>query len=469
MKIGSTILILCLLLLLSACGRQPKFVSESPSFVRGLLIEEPFPESKEAWVQLIKSCKEFGFNYMRSATGRMPDEAFEASEQFDFYIGTDSLPLIECSVEDGGYPDIDRPGFEQIRKSLQEQGLEGLIDDFVFSSGRAQIFRLKRKMEAECYAEGKRGFLLRGWRDCPERGIVGILNEDGTGKKYIPDGEFRCFCGPIVALFPMKKQVFTHTEILKGELKILNATDSLIEHCDVHWQIRDRSGRIWQADTLETTNISAGSYKALGQLNISLKEFERPVQLSLEVRVGSCYNSWDFVVYPDKQFSVGNTNEIRMATQLDKATLDFLKAGGRLLLAPEIKQTVMPKEKNVVCNPAHPAFRLFPVFPYTTGEWEEVLSYVTPIELTGCQGNYCPIVRLIDSPERNHPLALLVETRVGKGKILLSGCDFTTDMEQRPASRQLLSSLKSYMASELFTPSSDSSEEELKRLAKNDK
>lgn len=464
MKIGSVII--GLFLLLSACGQQQKSVGESPSFVRGVLIEEPFPEDKEAWMQLIETCKGYGFNYMKSATGKMPDEAFEVSKELDFYIGTDSLPLIECRVEDGGYPDINRPGFEQIRKSLQEQGLEGLADDFVFSCGRAQILRLKRKIEAECYGKGKKGFLLRGWRDCPERGFVGILNEDGTGKKYIAEGEFRCFCGPIVALFSMEKQVFTNNETLEGELKIVNATDSLMAHCGVQWQIKDRAGRVWKADTLKTTTIPARSIRVLGgRLSIPLKDFERPVQLSLEVRSGDCYNSWNFVVYPESQFSIGNTDSVRMVTRLDKVSLDFLKAGGRLLLAPEMNRTIAREERNVLCNPTHPAFGLFPVFPYTTGEWRDILQYAVPVNLTGCQGNYRPIVRLIDNSERNHSLALLLEASVGKGKILLSGCDFTTDMEQRPASRQLLCSLKSYMASELFAPSAEISEEELKLLA----
>lgn len=459
MKVGSVVI--CLLLVLSGCGQQP--VGKSPYFVRGLLMEEPFPESKEAWIQLIETCKEFGFNYMKFATGETPDEALEVAGKLGFYIATDSLPLIECSVQEGGYPDIDKPGFEQIRKSLQGQGLEGLADDFIFSCGRTQIFRLKKKIEAECYAEGNQGFLLRGWRDCPKKGLVGILNEDGTGKKYVSAGEFRCFCGPVVILFPMKKQVFTNNEVLKGELRIVNATDSLMSHCDVRWQIRERSGKTWQADTLRTTDIAARSNKELGKLSIPLKDFERPVQLSLEVQVGNWFNSWDFVVYPENQFSVGNTDSVRMTAQLDKAALDFLKAGGRLLVAPEMKSTVTRKIRNLVCNPVHPVFGLFPVFPYAAGGWEEILPYAKAIDLTGCQGSYRPIVRLIDAPERNRSLALFWEARMGKGKILLSGCDFTTDMGQRPAGRQLLCSLKSYMASELFTPV-ETSEEELERL-----
>lgn len=462
MKVGN--IIICLSLLLFGCSQQQKPIGKSPYFVRGVLLEEPFPENKEAWRLLIKTCKEYGFNYMKSVTGEMPDEAFEVSGELDFYIGTDSLPLVECSVEDGGYPDVDKPSFEQTRKSLQEQAMEGLADDFVFSCGRAQIFRLKRRLETECYVEGKRGFLLRGWRDCPKKGKVGILNEDGTEKKYISAGEFRCFCGPVVVLFPMKKQVFTNDETLEGELKIINMTDSLMSHCDVEWRIKDRLGKTWQADTLETTDIAARSKKLLGKLTIPLKDFERPVQLSLEVRAGECYNSWDFVVYPEEQFLIGNTNDIRMAARLDKTALDFLKAGGKLLLAPEAEQIVTRKKRNLVCNPVHPAFGLFPVFPYTTSEWEEVLPYTMAIDLTGSQGNYRPIVRLIDEPERNRSLALLLEARMGKGKILLSGCDFTTDMEHRLAGRQLLCSLKSYMASELFAPSVEISDEELKRL-----
>jgi len=50
-------------------------------------------------------------------------------------------------------------------------------------------------------------------------------------------------------------------------------------------------------------------------------------------------------------------------------------------------------------------------------------------------------------------LALIFEGKIGKGKLLVSGVDLTTDIENRPEAQQLLYSLKKYMASDKFNPS----------------
>jgi len=461
MKVGD-ICICLVLLFFTGCKQKVAFVAEKPAFIRGLLMEEPFPESREAWLQLMETCSEYGFNYMKSADGIMPDEAYEAAKVAGFYIGTDSLPLIECNLEDGGYPDISRSEFEKVRHSLRESRLEGLADDFVFSCGRKQVMCLKRKIETELYVRGCRGFLLRGWRDSSESGNIGIINEDGSVKNYISGGEFGCFCAPVVALFPMKKRVFTNDEVLSGELKILNGTDSLKANCNVKWWIDDYHGRVWQADTLATIDIPAGSNKLLGKLDVSLKDFVRPVQLKLNVRLGDCYNSWNFVVYPKEQNVVGDTKGVRMITadQFNERELDYLKAGGKLLLTKKIGCTNTRNNENILCAPTHPALSLFPAFSYNDGEWKDILQYSVPIKLAECPSR--PIVRIVDYPDRNHSLALLSEACVGKGKVLLAGCDLVTEMEKRPASKQLLCSLKSYMGSKLFAPTIEITEEALR-------
>ena len=50
------------------------------------------------------------------------------------------------------------------------------------------------------------------------------------------------------------------------------------------------------------------------------------------------------------------------------------------------------------------------------------------------------------------PIEQKVEAKVGKGKILISGIDLTTDLDKRPEAQQLLFSLKKYMAGEKFNP-----------------
>ena len=58
----------------------------------------------------------------------------------------------------------------------------------------------------------------------------------------------------------------------------------------------------------------------------------------------------------------------------------------------------------------------------------------------------------IDDWFTNRPLALIIEAKVGKGKILISGIDLQTDQNKRPEAQQLLHSLKKYMVGGKFNP-----------------
>jgi len=64
----------------------------------------------------------------------------------------------------------------------------------------------------------------------------------------------------------------------------------------------------------------------------------------------------------------------------------------------------------------------------------------------------------------NRPLALVLEAKVDKGKILISGIDLTSDLDKRPEAQQLLYSLKKYMTGEKFIPKDELKIETLNKL-----
>ena len=80
------------------------------------------------------------------------------------------------------------------------------------------------------------------------------------------------------------------------------------------------------------------------------------------------------------------------------------------------------------------------------------MSHSGAIDLGSFPSEIKPIVRVIDDWFTNRPLALLFEAKVGKGKILVSGIDLTTDLEKRPEAQQLIYSLKKYMIGSKFNP-----------------
>ena len=111
-----------------------------------------------------------------------------------------------------------------------------------------------------------------------------------------------------------------------------------------------------------------------------------------------------------------------------------------------------PHTLGILCNPAHPALSEFPTEYHSDYQWWDAMSHSGAIEFSKLSPKIHPIVRVIDDWFTNRPLALLFEARVGKGKILVSGIDLTTDMDKRPEAQQLLFSLKKYMAGMKFNP-----------------
>jgi hypothetical protein len=73
-------------------------------------------------------------------------------------------------------------------------------------------------------------------------------------------------------------------------------------------------------------------------------------------------------------------------------------------------------------------------------------------------------VRVIDDWVTAQPLGLLFECRVGKGKLLVSGIDLLDGQDQRPEARQLLHSLRTYMAGDKFAPALQVDAQKIKDL-----
>ena len=67
--------------------------------------------------------------------------------------------------------------------------------------------------------------------------------------------------------------------------------------------------------------------------------------------------------------------------------------------------------------------------------------------------DYRPIVQLVDDWFTNRKLGILLEGKVGNGKLIVCSADLQKDLDKRPAARQLRQSILQYMASGRFNPS----------------
>ena len=204
--------------------------------------------------------------------------------------------------------------------------------------------------------------------------------------------------------------------------------------------------------------------------------------------VNSFTNNWDFWVYPAKKEEVKDADKIKIVNTLDPATRSYLEQGGTVLL--NLKKGTLrsedggkiaigfssifwntawtrgqaPHTLGILCNPKHPALADFPTEYYSNWQWWDAMSHSGAINLSNFPSDIQPIVRVIDDWFTNRPLGLIFEARAGKGKIMVSGIDLTTEMDKRPEAQQLLFSLKKYITSNRFNPGKSVSSEAIQKL-----
>ena len=125
-----------------------------------------------------------------------------------------------------------------------------------------------------------------------------------------------------------------------------------------------------------------------------------------------------------------------------------------------------PHTLGILCEPTHPALSEFPTEYHSNWQWWDAMIFSNAINTGLLTQKIEPVVRIIDDWFENRDLSLIFEVRVGNGKLLFSGIDLLTNIEQRPEARQLLFSLKKYMNSDDFDPDVELEFEEIERIFK---
>lgn len=382
--------------------------------------------------------------------------------------------------------------FEIFQETLKEHGMAQLADSFLLASGKLQALCYKAEIEAALRTKGFGGFQLLDLHDFPGQGtaLVGVLNAFWGEKGYISPAEYRRFCNSTVPLARMKKCIFTNHENFEAAVEVAHFGDGPILDCTPEWKILDNAGKPIQTGRFAKTSIPLGNGFKLGNVSFPLSSFKSSHKLTLEVTINQFSNSWDFWVYPAKKEKIDGEESIQMVQQIDSKTAQFLENGGRVLL--NLKKGTLagamggdikigfssifwntawthgqgPHTLGILCNPGHPALANFPTEFYNNWQWWDAMSHSGAINLSQFPSGITPIVRVIDDWFTNRPLALLFEAKVGKGRILVSGIDLTTDPGNRPEAQQLIYSLKKYIAGSQFNPAITLNIAQIQKLTK---
>ncbi|MGB7396063.1 MAG: sugar-binding domain-containing protein [Pricia sp.] len=380
--------------------------------------------------------------------------------------------------------------FEIFKETLEENHMGHLADSLMLASGKLQTLCYKADIEAALRTKDMAGFQLLDLHDFPGQGtaLIGVLDAFWEEKGYVSPEEYSEFCSETVPLARMERRTFLNSDTFEASVEVAHFGEEPLDAVIPKWELTDADGENFAQGELSTKTIPIGNGIHLGTISVDLKKAEKAQKLTLTVHVGENKNSWDIWVYPSQKTPINKPHDLRIVQRLDQATVRYLENGGRVLLniskgdiAPEMGGDIgigfssifwntswtngqKPHTLGILCDPEHPALADFPTEYHSNWQWWDAMSHSNAIILDDFSPELRPIVRVIDDWFENRRTALIFEARIGKGKLLVSGIDLHTDLENRLEAQQLLYSLEKYTASVAFDPKISLSVEEVRNL-----
>lgn len=347
----------------------------------------------------------------------------------------------------------------------------GQANDFVKASGKLSALLYREEIERLLRTPGMDGFQLLDLHDYPGQGsaLVGLLNQFWESKGLITPEEFRGFCNHITLLLKMPKRTWLNNEKFTANLVVPNYSTSDIPGFSVKWKVT-AGDRIIKEGILESKMVKQGEVNSLGELSFNLSTVSSASKLNiiLEEPGLGISNKYEIWVYPQVS-DVEIPKNVMVATVANSVLLEKIENGATVLLVtdklPDTERMTFTtpfwstilfdyqvKTMGILCNPDHPIFKDFPTDLYSNWQWWELTKEARVLRLNKTVPDYRPILQVIDHPVRNDKLGAIVETKIGKGKLVLCTLDVLSDPQNRYVAHHLLRSILDYMSSPGFDP-----------------
>lgn len=395
--------------------------------------------------------------------------------------------------------------FEVFRRRLAAAGMLSQADDFHKASGLWSVKLYKADIEMDLRTRNMAGFQLLDIQDYPGQGsaFVGILDAFMESKGITTPEEWRQWCSPVVPLLEMKKFCFEDGEKIQAKVKVANYGGSSLKGKKLKWRLAEDEG------VLNIFSYDEGLVD-VGELN-GVFHVQKPTKLLLTLNIEGteARNSYELWVYPKKALE---KKGVIIARDLNQEVVKVLEKGGKVLWMPTAsshfvaaddkalqsdnsvlqsdnatpytvgglfqtdywnyrmfkticennKKKVSPGTLGILTNPEHPIFKGFPTEMHTNWQWFPVIKESHPLVLDNFAKDYRPVVQVIDNIERNHKLGLVMEWKVGAGKLLVCMSDLEK-AAQYPEGKAFCQSVIDYMRSADFNPSAEITVDELKK------
>lgn len=364
--------------------------------------------------------------------------------------------------------------FELFRDLLADHGMADQAQQFLMASGKLQVLCYKNEIEKAMRTKGLAGFQLLGLQDFPGQGtaLVGMLNALWQNKPYATPKEINRFCNAVVPLIRTSKFVYKSDEKFNAQVELFNYGGGDLKNAVINWVIKDSTGKVWAKGAFDKKDYAIGNCLPVGAIEFDCSQITEPMRLNLDVSVaGTTYgNDWNVWVFPplypialvDDVYYCDTLNETAVST-LNRGGKVFLQAAGKIVKGKEVVNYFTPVFWNtswfkmrpphtlgIVCDPKHPAFNNFPATYHSDLQWWDVVNKAQVMHLEDFPKGFKPVLQPIDTWFLNRKLALILEAKVGKGKLLISSIDLKD--KKSPAAAQLLRSLDLYVHSGSFNP-----------------
>jgi hypothetical protein len=396
------------------------------------------------------------------------------------------------------YPDFDQipkftgylkpKYFDIYRDTLEANGLGTLARQFLLASGKLQTLCYKEDIESALRTPGMGGFELLELQDYPGQGaaLCGVLDSFWDDKGYVTAREFRRFCNGTVPLARLSKRVFTTGQKLTAAIEVAHFGAKPVRRAVTDWKLVADGNKVVAKGELPPKDIPIDNGIPLGDIAVDLKSVPAPAHCRLVVATGGFENDWDVWVYPAEAPALAPA-EVLVTPGLDQKARTTLLGGGKVLLTIPAKdvrnddpdpvklgfssifwntawtERQAPTTLGILCDPKHPALAAFPTAFHSDWQWWYLIHRAGALPLDRLPRDMEPIVRVIDDWYTARPLGLILEGKVGPGKIVICGFDLTQDADD-PVSRQMRRSLEQYMASAKFAPAGEITLEQIQSL-----
>ena len=370
--------------------------------------------------------------------------------------------------------------FEIFRDLLAENGMEGQGRDFVMASGALQNLCYKYETERAMRTPNYAGYQLLAINDYSGQGtaMVGLLDVFFDPKpytEYMEEGlpKLRQTFNETVLLSRLPRFVWRGGETVRAELEVAHFGENKMSGAELNYKLASDS-KLYAHGSISGLDVDFGACQEIGAVEFDLPNVTNPVKVTLSVNLNGRHdisNSWDMWIYPKEQS--WSEEGVYVTDTLDSKALKVLKNGGRVLVEASGKVSYgkdivqrftpifwntswfkmrPPHTMGILTDSDHKLFKNFPTENHSNLQWWELLNGAQVMQFTEFDKDFRPLVQSIDTWHVARKIGVLFEAQVGRGQLLMTTLDISSDLDERPVAQALRKSIFDYMLSPDFAP-----------------